>query len=148
MRLLTSVFIATAISGCSSEPSNLSPSETQGVDGKALIRGQKVLTEADNGITVRIPEGIDLAVHLKSKPSAGYSWVVTETNPGLGKGVSSYQPSTSGLLGADRTQVILWSWSNAILPVGVHQVKLEYRRFNGEVAGAFSFTVEIYGGPR
>lgn len=60
-----------------------------------------------NGETVTLNPGDTLIVSLLSNVSTGYAWSVAQNNPQLlqPQGSPVYQPSTSGLLGAQGSQV-------------------------------------------
>lgn len=106
-----------------------------------------VLTEADNGRTISVPEGQNVVVKLSSNPSTGYEWVVASTDRTFGYPYyKRFLPADSnGPVGSGGLQRMTWRTKGALSMVGRHEVKLEYKRSweTGPAARTFKFAVEI-----
>jgi len=84
-----------------------------------------IITDADNGKDIDLPQGGLLEVRLKSDPSTGYSWAI-KGDPGPLKLVksSAKRSSSNGKVGAPGTQEFRFSATSA----GMASLNLEYRR--------------------
>lgn len=107
-----------------------------------------VLTEADNGRTITVPEGQNVVVKLASNPTTGYEWVVASTDRTFGYPYyKRFLPASSdGPVGSGGVQRMTWRTKGALSMVGRHEVKLEYKRpweTNGAAARTFKFVVQI-----
>jgi predicted secreted protein len=106
-----------------------------------------VLTEADNGRTISVPEGQNVVVKLASNPTTGYEWSIASTDRTFGYPYyKRFLPSESGAVGSGGVQRMTWKTKGGISMVGRHQVKLEYKRpweTNVAAARTFKFTVEV-----
>lgn len=104
-----------------------------------------VLTEADNGRTINVPEGQNVVVKLSSNPSTGYDWVVASTDRTFGQPYYKRFLTASDAVGSGGVQRMTWRTKGAISMAGRHEVKLEYKRPSdtGPAARTFKFVVEI-----
>lgn len=106
-----------------------------------------VLTEADNGRTISVPEGQNVVVKLAANPSTGYEWVVASTNRTFGYPYyKRFLPAAeNGPVGSGGLQRMTWRTKGALSMVGRHEVTLEYKRSweTGPAARTFKFAVEI-----
>jgi predicted secreted protein len=140
--LLSSVGLA-ACSTSSEDDNIVSGEEASSEDELKSL----VLTEADNGRTINVPEGQNVVVKLSSNPSTGYEWSVASTDRTFGYPYyKKFLPDQSGAVGSGGVQRMTWKTKGGISMVGRHEVKLEYKRpweTNGAAARTFKFVVEI-----
>jgi len=104
------------------------------------------LDDDDNGKTVDVQAGQNVTVKLGSNATTGYAWKVTQTDRSFGYPKEVYVKSSSGAVGAGGAQKFTWK-TNTSFALGVHTVKLEYRR-SFEPASTppvktFNFTVNV-----
>jgi inhibitor of cysteine peptidase len=93
----------------------------------------KTITAADVGQPIHLRVGEEFVLNLRSNPSTGYSWFLTDTkNPvliSLGKPTYTHGPSMPGAGG-------IQSWNFRAVERGAQPLKLEYRRpWEKKVAG-------------
>lgn len=116
----------------------------------------EVFTKADDGRTVTVGEGKDVAVELPVKSAwhaFGYRWHVVTTDRSFGQ-PTPYEAVPNG---ADFTQRFVWKTRGAVSLIGEHTVTMELRRPRPRTSGVpledepmesppgdtFSFTVKI-----
>src|SRR5687768_1448233 len=88
MRILPSalaalLLVSGSLLACStaSEDDNIASGEEASAEDELK---SLVLTEADNGRTITVPEGQNVVVKLASNPSTGYEWSVASTDRTFG----------------------------------------------------------------
>jgi predicted secreted protein len=96
------------------------------VAGEVSGRKGVVVTERDNGKTVKAAVGEQIVVRLASNPTTGYQWRTGKLDPVHLKPVceSRYEPPNGHLVGAGGTEVFTFT----TLKPGKTRLRLEYVR--------------------
>lgn len=104
------------------------------------------LDDDDSGKTVDVQAGQNVTVKLSSNATTGYAWKVTQTDRSFGYPKETFVKPSSGAVGAAGAQKFTWK-TNSKFALGVHTVKLEYRRSfepaSTPPAKTFTFTVNV-----
>jgi predicted secreted protein len=88
--------------------------------------GRVQIGEADNGKTINVRAGKDVALTLLGNATTGYQWKVVSTNRTFGYPTEKYIPNNPSGIGAGGASQFVWKTSSGIL--GKHKVVLEYVR--------------------
>ena len=102
---------------------------------------ETLLTDADNGVTVRVAAGDVVVVRLPENPTTGYRWQ-TSVAPGLALGGDEFATTSSSAPGAPGQRTLRL----AARDVGVFHVHAALRRpweSSGAPKAEFSVTVEV-----
>jgi predicted secreted protein len=116
------------------------------VAGEVSGRKGVVVTEKDNGKTVKAAVGEQIIVRLASNPTTGYQWRIGKLEPAHLKpiGESHYEPPDSHLVGAGGTEVFTFT----TLKPGKTRLRLEYvRSWENKPIKTFKVTIATGRGP-
>lgn len=119
--LITFAGLTAFAAGCQAAPA---PNEEQ-METTATL---KLLTEADDGTTVKLAAGSEFDIRLKGNPTTGYGWRVESIGGGAvaQKGDQEYIPSEKarGRVGVGGTEIFHFE----VKAPGETKVKLGYKR--------------------
>jgi inhibitor of cysteine peptidase len=141
------VALSPVLVACAADPAESDNAASPADEGteESELRSLSI-TEADDGKTVTVTEGVNLLVKLPANPSTGYKWEVVSTDRSFGyPSVTKFSPSSSGV-GSGGVQRFTWKTKGALSLVGEHTVKMEYKRSwekNLPATKTFTFTVDI-----
>jgi inhibitor of cysteine peptidase len=102
------------------------------------------LTNADNGKTIQVHVGNELAIALDANPSTGYQWAIEKRNDLLLPLKQSSFSASNGSIGSSGTQTFTWVAKRA----GTVHLQFKYwRSFEGDrsITRQFAVTIEIQG---
>lgn len=129
-------------SGEESDPTS-SPDETG--DSADELKAKSV-TDADNGKTITVTEGQNVIVKLGSNPTTGYRWEVASTDRRIGYPKETFVKNTDGAVGSGGTQKFTWKTQGGLSMVGMHHIKLDYKRANGVPSKSFTLQIKVLSG--
>ena len=102
-----------------------------------------IIDESDEGGIFDVVEGQRVIVRLPSKPSAGYDWMLVETDKTFGHPTSQEFIADGDGIGGSGVTEFTWETKGALPMLGEHAIRFEYRRAFGQVFDDFTVTVNI-----